>query len=121
MDGSSLAPEALAMLMTIASALAQQQPPRRQPPPPTPPPSTSVVSIDLTSTTPPHYQTPSPTANPHRDEVNRQLVGGTGSVSSGVGVGDRTASPNFSSAGIEPGKRKFRSNVIAQGSHKKMR
>jgi len=118
MDGSSLAPEALAMLMTIAGALAQQ-PPRRQPPPPTPPPSTSVISIDLTSTTPPHYETPSPSANPHRDEVNRQLVGGTGSVSSGVGVGDRNASPNFS--GIEPGKRKIRSNVIAQGSNKKMR
>lgn len=122
MDGSSFAPEALAMLMTLATALSQQQP-RRQPPPPSPSlPSTPVVQIDLTATTPPNYHTPSPSAssaasgNPHRDEVNRQLVGGTGSVSSGVGVGDRTLSPNFNTHEVVPGKRKRRVNVIGQGS-----
>lgn len=113
--------EALAMLMTIMGAMSQAQQPRRLQPSIRSVPSTPVMTIDLTSS-PTYNPTPSPassSSNP-RDEVNRLLVGNgnRGSVSAGVGGGDTSASPSFNSI-VKDGKRKFRSNVVSQGSAQK--
>lgn len=117
MDG--LSAEALSLLMTLAGAMSQvSQAPRRQPSTPSVS-STPVTTIDLTLHSPTNPQTPSSassSSNPHRDEVNRQIVGRPGSVAFGVGGGDTTASPTFTSNTVERKGRKNRCNVIAQGS-----
>ena len=114
MDGISA--EALSVLMTLAGAMSQA--PRRQPSTPSAS-STPVTTIDLTLHSPTNPQTPSSassSSNPHRDEVNRQIVGRPGSVAFGVGGGDTTASPTFTSSTVERKGRRNRANVVAQGS-----